>query len=371
MQKVVCGKVVNINNMGTIEKAFEGMVVSARNTMVNAIQNNLSLDGIEDASKILSVYYTVYNKLPFPLDCIEDEIKYASIAMIMQTITDEFLRFKVDDCGIIIKINETTGIYFSSKCWRLVNTQGIYWDDFVDMSKYNKHTAYKEYEWVIGKILAGQSLRNYYQEFMGELLWACGNNKSILRSELSRLLLIESIPRNILNIRENSILDFNKELEYTIDIYLAGEVDTGESQFEFRVGKDGKADISENNKVQKIYDFEVYKKDVYVKNEAGVVRDKSINRMEIVDAPGFMCIFERLMIDGIENAYNKVFRGMIHGDTLVFSVDGALYKAKYSEYAEPEEIDYKVDIVGIQGPNVYYYKKEKLSSGVIKSTLYK
>ena len=162
MIKKVRGKDVKITNLKTVEKAFEGIVISSRNTMVNGVTNGISLEGIECASSIIKEYFNIYEKLPFPLNSIEEKIKYACIAMILQYKIEEVLKFKVMENGLTVGYNATTGIHFFNTGWKLVNTEKVEWDDFVDIGEYRKHPSYTEYEWVVSCIIDGKGLNEYY-----------------------------------------------------------------------------------------------------------------------------------------------------------------------------------------------------------------
>ena len=369
MIKKVRGKDVKITNLKTVEKAFEGIVISSRNTMVNGVTNGISLEGIECASSIIKEYFNIYEKLPFPLNSIEEKIKYACIAMILQYKIEEVLKFKVMENGLTVGYNATTGIHFFNTGWKLVNTEKVEWDDFVDIGEYRKHPSYTEYEWVVSCIIDGKGLNEYYKKFMRDMYDACKGNKSALRRELANILYIKSIPEDIHDIRENSILDVNENFEYTIDIFMEGKVRTGNESYSIILVNNG-FETKVNKEVEIIYNFDVYRKKVIVGHIDGSENNSNIKRIAKVEMPGAISIFEKILTDGIENSYNKVYRGIKCGNNLVFSMNGNLYKTTASEYTEPELIKNYVDIVGAHGEMVYYYSKERLPSGVIKNTLY-
>ena len=369
MIKQVRGKDIRINNLKTIEKAFEGMVISSRNTMVNGVTKGISLEGIECASNVIKEYFNIYEKLPFPLNSIEEKIKYACIAMILQYKTEEVLKFKVMENGLTVGYNKNTGIHFFNTGWKLVNTEKVEWDDYVDIGEYRKHPSYTEYEWVVSCIIDGKGLNEYYKKFMSDLYDACKGNKSALRRELASILYIKDIPEDIHDIRENSILDVTENFEYTIDIFMEGKVRTGEDDYSIIFGANG-FETKVSKAIEIIYNFEVYKKKVIVGHINGSENDSNIKRIAKVEMPGAISIFEKILTDGIENSYNKVYRGIKCGDNLVFSMNGNLYRTKASEYVEPELVKNYVDIVGAHNEMVYYYSKERLTSGVIKNTLY-
>ena len=369
MIKQVRGKDIRINNLKTIEKAFEGMVISSRNTMVNGVTKGISLEGLECASNVIKEYFNIYEKLPFPLNSIEEKIKYACIAMILQYKTEEVLKFKVMENGLTVGYNKNTGIHFFNTGWKLVNTEKVEWDDYVDIGEYRKHPSYTEYEWVVSCIIDGKGLNEYYKKFMSDLYDACKGNKSALRRELASILYIKDIPEDIHDIRENSILDVTENFEYTIDIFMEGKVRTGEDDYSIIFGANG-FETKVSKAIEIIYNFEVYKKKVIVGHINGSENDSNIKRIAKVEMPGAISIFEKILTDGIENSYNKVYRGIKCGDNLVFSMNGNLYRTKASEYVEPELVKNYVDIVGAHNEMVYYYSKERLTSGVIKNTLY-
>lgn len=370
MNKSVLGKVVEINNLGTIEKAFEGTIIASRNIMKNDIQSSIKLEGLEGASGLINEYFKICNKLPFPLNSIEEKIKYSCIAMIIQSQHEEVLRFRVMDCGFVVKINDTTGIYFSNSCWKLIKIGGMQWDDFVDISEYSRHCAYKEYEWAVNCILEGKSLKGYYEKFMTTLWEACNRNKGILKEQLAQLLYINTVPSTVYNIRENSLLDADKGKEYTIDIYMAGKVRTGDKNVVLRFSSDNTYKEVEEDNIKVIYDFDVYEKDVIVGYEFGCENSRYIGKMSKAKMVGAVSIFEKLIADGIENTYNKTFRGAVIRDKILFVFNGNLYETSVREYKTPELKAKHVEIVGVYRDCIYYYCKDRLESGVIKSTLY-
>lgn len=370
MKKNILGKEVEISNIKSIEKAFEGMVIASRSSVNNDIVDKISLEGIDCASDIINEYFKIYDCLPFPLNCIEEKIKYACIAMLIQYKVDKVVKFKVAYNGLIVGYNDTTGIFFSNTCWKLVYTKGIKWEDFVDIGEYRKHPSYSEFEWVVSKIMDGESLEEYYEKFMKSVYDACGGDSNALRRELANILYIQPVPKNIVNIRENSIIELGTNNEYTIDVYMHGKVRTGQESLEiFMDDKGYKTNIGKAEKI--IYNFDVYSKKIIPYSSDGVSTDINIKKISNVQMSGFASIFERLIKDGIENMYNKVFRGVKKGNVLVFCINGNLLRTKAYEYDEPELIDTYVDIVGTTGNKVYYYSKDRLQSGVIKNTLYK
>lgn len=372
MNKSVLGKVASIDNIDVIEKAFEGMVIASRNTniMKNDIRSSIKLSGLEEAEGIIQMYFKIYNKLPFPLNSIEEKIKYSCIAMVIQSLMSEVLKFKVLDYGVVVKINESTGIYFSNDCWKLIYINGFEWDDYVDISIYSRHCAYKEYEWATSCLIDGRSLKGYYEKFMPSLWNACGHNKRVLKQQLAEILYITDVHKTVYNVRENCVLDSVKCKEYTIDIYMEGKVRTGNSENILRINSDNTYTTRVEDEVKVIYNFDVYEKDVIIDYDCGCENCRYIGKLNKVKMPGMMSIFEKLIADGIENTYNKTFRGAIVRNKLIFTFNGNLYETTVDRYSEPKLVGKHVDIAGVYRDCIYYYCKDRLESGVVKSTLY-
>ena len=369
MDKVVLGHQVTINNSDTLEKAFEGLVLSHLQDIGNSTSDAVDLSNLAEANKILRLYTTIYNKLPFPLCAIEEKIKYASIAQVMRYINNRIVNVKVLDMALIVGVNDKVALYMSGRRWKLIPTVGIEWEGYVDLIDFRSHCAYSEFEWAVRQLTNGKSTAGYYEVYMRELMNACKGSTREFQKQLQDIFKFGEMNKGMVTVQDNSIVDFLGSKQYRLHIYSDGEEKTGR-KIQRIVITPGKADTSEIDEVQKIYGFEVLEEPIPTVLNDNDELEVSLGKVTKVEKPGLACLFENMLSDGIEYAPSVKYRGVAYKDTVLYSIEKHLYLAKLSEYVEPDIMSYNAEVVGAYDKYAYYIVRKVLPSGVIRSSLY-
>lgn len=364
MKKKVNGKVVDIN-VSIFEAGFEGLALQ------KSAVSNIS-DTIESESRIIKrcveSYHKIYKSLPFPLYCIENNIKYATAAMFIQDDLREPLQMWVDK-GLYIKVEDGKALKIVGNTWAIVSIDKVP-EDNTNIEYHKDEVGYREFKWVLSKLMNEESLASFYNTFMPKFVEACNNEPMILKWELSRILDFGYVPEKI-ELRENRIIDLDNECEYHVDVYCSGKRKTTENYLEITIGG-GRAGINSKSKYIKIYDFEVYKKVLNSIDEDGSI---VINKMDKVNKASMSCmgaVFEKIVEKGsAEDAVEDVvYNGVCDNRYIVFQIYNTIYYCRADNYSKAIEIAKNVSIYSYENGRVYMLKSANCMSGAIKDTIY-
>jgi len=252
MKKKVNGKVVDIN-LEIFEAGFEGLVLQ------KSAVSNIS-DTIEDESNLVKIsvesYHKFYKSLPFPLYCIENNIKYATAA----TFIRDDLRIAAPmwvDKALYIKVESNKALKIVGSTWAIVRIEKEQ-EDNTNIEYHKDEIGYNEFKWVLSKLMDNESLANFYSVFMPKFVEACNKEPMILKWELGRILDFGYVPNKI-ELKENRIIDVENDCEYQVDVYCSGKRKTTENYLEITIGGSNPG-ITTKSKYVKIYDFDVYRK---------------------------------------------------------------------------------------------------------------
>lgn len=358
MRKRVNGTVVEINNIDLFQLAYEGKALNK--TVKNTVYDWTDLD-TELLFKCINAYKEIYDKLVFPLNSIESDIKYTMIALL--------LKEKYEDIELYVK----NGIYIKLKDNQYLHLLGVSWgieivekavDMVLSLDKYRDETGYAEYLWAYDKLYNGLNTDEFYSEFMPEFSKACRDQRLVINWEIARILDFGDIP-SALHLRQDIITDFKHGMEYKLDIFNAGLRETGEECLAFTVDKSGKPVMETQKKKIIVYDYDVYEKSLIDSN----------NRLEKISMdkhPGFASLFDVILSKGIddENLDEIHYVGVIEDDTLLFEVNNDVYITSLSEYKEATHIMSGVSILSMTLGKVYVSKRVRMYSGVYEHTVY-
>jgi hypothetical protein len=179
--------------------------------------------------------------------------------------------------------------------------------------------------------------------------------------ELGRALEFQSIPNsNALKLKDNTIIDLDNKLEYTIDIYCAKEVKRVKSRY--IAGRNGTKE-EKTSTTEFEYDYNVYKKNIGD-------NIKTLKGIEKCNEDGFLSIYEKLI--GIFKSDNKIseYRGIVVGDKIVYELDNDVYICDLRKYSKSDIIGHKCSIIDRHMSSVYLNRNRRIS-GVTESTIYK
>lgn len=353
---------VNIPNIELFEKAAEHQL--SISPCCSAI-TDLAIDNCDKINLYILQYLRVYKSLPFPLNSIEDDIKYIVIGTYMLDKSNSPVRMWVDH-GLVIVLNE--------KDKKVIKFRGIYWaiqtvnelkDDNLNLEDWSGYVGYKEYEWVLRQLMLGLQTSKFYETFMPKFVQACKNQPMVLKWELGNILKFGYVPKPQ-TFQVNHITDKNKNEVYQIDLYVAGvKQDTSKKILVLQDDEDSDTETFQN---MKIYGFTVFKKPIKFTSDMKPGDDK-IKRCDI---PCMAQIFQRLAAirAASEQTQFEDFTGAISGDWLVFEIAGRLYVGDKKLAFGDKEIARGINIYSVDKKGVYFYKLNKVSEDVYKRTMY-
>ncbi len=362
MKKKVNGKVVDINNMELFEKAFEGLALGrlVASSVADTVAENSDL-----INRCIQSYEAMYKSMPFPLYCVEENIKYSAMAMFIKDNADVLEDMWIDN-ALYIRVSEDRALKFVGNTWGIVSVQKQY-EDNTDIDIYSEDVGYAEYKWVLTKMMKGESLKDYYIKFMRDFVEACNREPMVLKWELGRMLDFGPVPEK-LNLKENRLLNMDTGSEFFLDIFLTGKRKTGESEYVFSIGGTN-GGLRKQSKFIKTFDFEVYEKKAQPED---IMESTHIARLQKSNLDGAAALFETLagkgsVQDGIENV---PYTGIIIDNTIIYQVGGQIYKCTANKYSKAVEVAKNVELYGYENGFVYIIKKSLCSSGIHKDAIY-
>lgn len=362
MKKLVNGKVIEVDNIELFELAAEGLAL--QNTAISTTADGV--DGTIDSllvRKYIKQYDAFFKSMPYPLYAIEDDIKYATLGNFIKSLAKEKVIMWVDR-GLFIKIDQNTGMTL-----RIVNnTWGIVYskekDDNTSLELYKNKIGYKEYSWLLKKIVNKETTANFYKEFMPSFVEACNNQPMILKWELENILTFGSVPSKT-EFKQNKIINTQTDEEYSLDIYYTGTINTEEKVTSWNLTGDNGVNPTERFKQIKTYGF-----DAYVKSLSDGA--KTSGKMEKCKVTGLHNLFMQLC--GIKSANDMSvfpnFEGIISDGNLVFTIDKRLFIAKSNRLSEPKDIAHGIELYTVENNKIYFTKSKRVNDRVSKDILY-
>ena len=354
VKKLVNGKVVKIRNIKLFEKAAEGVVRQgyAKSSVKDGIDKEMTTTLVKD---IIDLYDNFYASMPYPLYAIEDNIKYVTLANYIKHSLDEELNMWVNK-GLYIKVDEKTGLtlYIVNNTWGFTYIKEKIKDN-TDMGLYINEDGFDDFNWVLEKYKKGESTSDYYQEFMGEFVSACKGMPVILKWELENILNFGNIPKKQ-ELKDNTIIDSDNGIEYTLDIYEDGYIESSEKVKTFNLHS---GTSSTRNKRYKKYGYTVYKKEGLGKSEEG----------KMLGMDGLF-----LELWGIKEATDvgsfPIYKGVIGNSYIAFEINRRLFICKANRREKPIEIANNISIYSIDNGMVYFTKETAMYGGISKEILY-
>lgn len=357
MKKIVNGTVVNIDNIELFELAEEGLALqnTAISNTSDGIDSNIKLPFMK---KYIKQYDILYKAMPYPLYAIEHNIKYATLGNFIKVISKEKLKMWVNN-GLYIKLDETSGMTLKmiNNTWSIVYVKEDI-EDNTSMDLFVDSIGYKEYIWLLNKIINKDTTANFYIQFMPDFVKACNSEPIILKRELENMLTFGTIPNKI-ELKHDKIINIDTNEEYTIDIYSNG---IKKSYDEKSLTWSLYSGISSRENYRKIntYGFNVYKKS---SNNA---------KLEICNLNGINSLFMELC--GIKNAKNMTsfpyYTGVISNNNFIFVIDKRIFLAKSNRAVEPKDIAHGVELYAVHKNKIYFVKSKRIHDKISKETLY-
>lgn len=363
MKKKVNGHVVEIGNMDTIEKGFEGLAMGR--LVSSSLNDNLASDSEEQINECIKCYEEVSKALPFPLHAIEEDIKYAAIGTYMRDKLGKPLSMWVDK-SLCISIDGARALRFVASTWAVVSIESIP-EDNTNIEMYTYEVGYKEFDWALRKLMNGEKLSGYYQQFMPGFVKACGGEPLVLKWEMSRLLEFGYVPDQM-NFNSDKLLDINSGSEYFLDIFSTGSRKTGETRCVIDLTRKGGTPTYEQ-KSNPVYDFEVYEKKKQTPED--VLTAPDVRKIQRAGMDGLAAVFQTVVGKGMFTSnVRPEYRGVIDRGTVIYEVMGSVYRCSATKYQKPIEIARNVELYAYQNGLAYIRKRAICQSGVKKESIY-
>lgn len=364
MKKLVNGKIVDIKNIALFEQAMEGLAI--RNTTMSKTSDGLN--GSIDTSAVkryIKQYDIFFKYMPYPLYAVESDVKYATLGNFIKSLSKEELDIWVRN-GLSIRIDKTTGMTLKI----VNNTWSIIYDtkehkDNTAMNNFSNLTGYKEYNWILNKVLNKESTSDFYKVFMPEFVAACNDNQIILKWELENMLTFGQIPQRRA-FKANRLIDVDDNKEYFIDIYSDGTIEATDGRSVYTINFTTKEPTSSVRKRQeKAYNFDAYVKDL---DENGSEKSKMSKTRMI----GLMTMFIELC--GYKNAKElkefPTYYGAISGGYLVLNIEGRLIVFSKDRQSEPKLVASGIELYTVENNKVYFTRSKGVTDSIAKDTLY-
>lgn len=363
MRKLVNGKVINVDNIELFELAAEGLAL--QNTAVST-----TADGIEATinsplvHKYIKQYDVFFKAMPYPLYAIEEDIKYATLGNFIKSLSKHSIDMWVNK-GLHIRLDKNTGMTLKivNNTWSIVYNKENRSDN-TSMELFEHSVGYKEYTWILDKIIKKQTTANFYVEFMPEFVKACNGQSMVLKWELENILTFGVIPNKI-ELKQNKILHLNEDKEYLLDIYCTGMTETEEKIQSWNLTDYGNMTSTPRYKQVKTYGFDAYAKPIYDST-------KGNGKLEKCNMVGLHNLFMQLC--SIKTAKEMTtfpnFDGIICDSNIAFVIDKKLFVAKSNRLSEPKDIAHGVSIYSMEGNKVYFIKSKRIDDKISKDSLY-
>lgn len=360
MKKLVNGKIINVDNIELFELAAEGLAL--QNTAVSS-----TADGIEAninsplVRRYIKQYDIFFKAMPYPLYAIEDDIKYATLGNFIKSLSKSDIQMWVDR-GLHIKLDKESGMTLRivNNTWSIVYDKNNHSDN-TSMELFEQSIGYKEYKWILNKIINKETTANFYSEFMPDFVKACNGQAIILKWELENILTFGIIP-NRTEFIPNKIINKQADEEYLLDIYYTGTIDSDEKIQSWNLTSGSASTVY---KPMKTYGF-----DAYVKPMSDGT--KTSGKLEKCKVIGLHNLFMQLC--GIKSANDMStfpeFEGIITDTNLVFTIGKRLFLAKSNRLVEPKDIAHGVELYTVENNKIYFIKSKRINDKISKDTLY-
>lgn len=359
MNKKVNGKIIDIKNIEIFEKAFEGLAVIPNNE--NKVSN---LDGIDLNlfNSIINNYSKVYMSLPFPLNSVEENIKYAIIGDYIKNKVEGLKETKFwADRGLYVAISDDKALKFIRNTWSIIRINNTESDN-TDLELYKESIGYIEFKWAANKLRNNKSLGSFYTVFMREFVEACNKEPSVIKWELTNLLNFNKCPERLI-LEPNTIINIASKSKYILDIYSDGKIQTNARNV-YNLVDNSVQEIYEH---KIIYNFELYEKKLEITDD-GI----EISRLNKEKYKGIASLFEKISGKFIssDELINVEYSGFTDGNKLIFCIDNIIYEANLNEYNRANIIDRNCEIYAYKDGVLYILRKYKVNKGIYKEEIY-
>lgn len=352
MEKVVNGQLVDVGDIRLFELGLEGL--SINKVAINNISIELKDD--ENISKCIEIYSKAYRMLPFPLYSVETNLKYSCIANIMKGNLKFGYKLWVDKSLNVYIVDSKLLVKFMGNTWGVDYIEEPYKDN-TDLDIYKRDVGYNEFSWVLDNKDNSNLTLDFYSEFMGDFLRACGNNANIMVKEFSKILDFENVPKPV-NIMDNHIVDSTGEYEYFIDFYCAELRKTGDKQYSIDLTVDDDEDtVTCEDDVEPIFSLNAYKK-------------VSLNDKGVFGAMEFDAELSERLCRVLEIDEDTSIKGVKVENTLFLEINNTVYyfNTLSNKFVA---IGNGIAIYSFKDNYIYFLRKQLIREKTYKNIIYK
>ena len=351
VEKVVNGQLVDVGDIRLFELGLEGL--SINKVAINNISIELKDD--ENISKCIEIYSKAYRMLPFPLYSVETNLKYSCIANIMKGKLKFDYKLWVDKSLNVYIVDSKLLVKFIGNTWGVDYIEEPYKDN-TDLDIYKRDVGYNEFKWVLDNKDNSNLTLDFYSEFMGDFLRACGNNANIMVKEFSKILDFENVPKPV-NIMDNHIVDSTGEYEYFIDFYCAELRKTGDKQYSIDLTVDDEDTVTCEDDVEPIFSLNAYKK-------------ASLNDKGVFGAMEFDAELSERLCRVLEIDEDTSIKGVKVENTLFLEINNTVY---YFNTISNKfvAIGNGIAIYSFKDNYIYFLRKQLIREKTYKNIIYK
>lgn len=360
MHKLVNGVTVEIDNIELFKMAAEGKLL--KNSTVNKVQNisDKQMGFIKD---VVGVYSDILKVLVYPLNSIENDMRYMCMAMLLKDKLDKEIKVQINN-AILVELDEDKVIKLVSDVWGIEQKSEFKPAVNLSLDYFKNMVGYEEYVWAYDRLSNGETTEDYYEIFMPAFYEACRKQDLVVGWEVERILDFGAVPSEMRFIT-NKLIDIKRDMQYYLDVYCAGNRETNESYLSFDVDEIGKPVMNKKVKKIKVYNYEAFVKGLKQ-------TDNRVEKLGQDSCVGISSLFDVLLEKGIEedNLHLLDYTGIIEDDTLIFEVGNEIYLTNFNEYKKAIKIMSNVNLFAYEDGVVYGKRSIRLDSGLYEDTIY-
>lgn len=360
MKKIVNGQLIDISKYWDLFNRVGIDSVRIHSTSTNSLTFVLEERVIKVIGRICSVYSDIYSKIPYPLNMIENDIKYAIIAHLLH----RKLRCKNEiyiDNGISISISDGIYMRLNKGSWGIVDSEPNRDKELLGLKEYAREDGYTEFIWVYKRLRDNKDTEDFYKECFPEIYNVCNGEQIVIDWELNHILNIHKIPS--ISSVAGRVLDIDNKEIYMVDI-------NGDSEFIVNDSEDdtdyieGICDRVDNYEIK--HSIKVYKKKLSIGKSALI----SEGYTEIKD--GIFDIIAEIADKEQLNGIVTNITGILYYDELFIEIGKGLYDINLTD-REYKLVARGVEFLGMatmRRDRVYYKKIEHIDNDIEKESIY-
>lgn len=214
--------------------------------------------------KVIEEYNKINNVMPYPLSEIDCELKYEVEGIYLKNkLADVMIEL---DRGLCVKIGEGKAIKFVRSRWQIID-KDVKDTTSKNMNRYKDSLGFKEFRWVLNRLLNNKGIEDYYEIFEKEIYEEeNGDNSKVesrLRETFNKCISSMRIPDNCIYVKElGNIYNMDITLQDTVKVkrcekmllfgeeqYIESEEDRNTFDYGFRLVQNGAVTMKEEGEL--------------------------------------------------------------------------------------------------------------------------